>query len=88
LDFFELNKIAGAILGSLLLAKALSVVSGEIFSHPKLAKPGYVIPVAPESASAEGSAPPPVVAALPIEQRLTVADKKRPGGRQTVPILP
>ena len=55
MDFFELNKIAGAILGSLLLAKALSVVSGEIFSHPKLAKPGYVIPVAPESASAEGS---------------------------------
>jgi hypothetical protein len=49
-----------------ILAKALSVVSGEIFSHPKLAKPGYVIPVAPESASAEGSAPPPVVAALPV----------------------
>jgi len=76
-DFFELNKIAGAILGSLLLAKALSVVSGEIFSHPKLAKPGYVIPLAPESASAEGSPPPPEVAALPIEQRLTAADEKK-----------
>jgi cytochrome c len=63
LDSFELNKIAGAILGSLLLVMVLSVVSGEIFSHPKLAKPGYVIPIAPESASAEGSAPPPVVVA-------------------------
>jgi cytochrome c len=50
---------------------------GEIFSHPKLAKPGYVIPVAPESASAEGSAPPPVVATLPVEQRLTAADEKK-----------
>ena len=73
---FELNKIAGAFLGSLLLAMGLNVVSGVVFSHPKLAKPGYDIPLAAESASADCSAPSPP-AALPIEQRLDAANEKR-----------
>lgn len=61
----------------MLLAIALSVVSGGIFSRLKLAKPGYVIPVAAQSTSAEGSTPPAVVAALPIEQRLAAADENK-----------
>jgi cytochrome c len=42
-----------------------------------MAKPGYVIPVAAQSTSAEGSTPPAVVAALPIEQRLAAADENK-----------
>ncbi|MFZ3325342.1 MAG: cytochrome c family protein [Methylocella sp.] len=61
----------------MLLAIALRVVSGGIFSRLKLAKPGYVIPVAAQSTSAEGSTPPAVVAALPIEQRLAAADENK-----------
>ena len=61
----------------MLLAIALSVVSGGIFSRLKLAKPGYVIPVAAQSTSVEGSTPPAVVAALPIEQRLAAADENK-----------
>lgn len=76
LDFFELNKIAGAFLGSLLLAMGLYVVSGVIFSRPKLAKPGYDIPVAAESTPADASAPS-APAVLPIGQRLASADEKR-----------
>lgn len=42
-----------------------------------IALPGYVIPVAAQSTSAEGSTPPAVVAALPIEQRLAAADENK-----------
>lgn len=56
---------------------ALSVVSGRIFSRPKLAKPGYVVPVAAESTSAEGNTSPAAGVALPIEQRLAAADENK-----------
>jgi cytochrome c len=75
-DTFELNKIAGAFLGSLLLAIGLNVASGMIFSHPKLAKPGYDIPVPPEAAAAASSAES-APAAAPIEERPASADAKR-----------
>jgi cytochrome c len=52
LDSFELNKIAGAYLGTLLFAMSLNVISGAIFSRPKLAKPGYSLPSTPEKAAA------------------------------------
>jgi cytochrome c len=76
LDSYELNKITGAVLGSLLLAVALNVASGEIFLQPKLVKPGYVIPVAPETSPAEGKASP-APAAPPIAERLSTADAKK-----------
>jgi cytochrome c len=76
LDSYELNKIAGAVLGSLLIAVGLNIVAGEIFSPPRLVKPGYVIPAAPEPSQGESkasSAPAP----LPVEQRLAAADAQR-----------
>ncbi len=76
MDPFELNKIAGAILGSLMLALALNIGSGAVFSHSKTVKPGYVFPVPSEAAPAEaGTKPAP--AAVPIGQRLASADAKR-----------
>jgi cytochrome c len=47
------NKIAGAILGSLLLAMSLNVVSGIIYTPKKPAIPGYDLP-APEPDAAGG----------------------------------
>lgn len=68
---FEANKIAGAILGSLLLAMGLGVIAQLIFSHPALTKPGYDLP-APAEAAAGGGAATPAVAPLPA--RLAKAD--------------
>lgn len=73
---FELNKIAGALLGSLLLAMCLNIISDAIYSRPKPAKPGYVIPVAPQAPSAESTGPS-AQAVLPIEQRLAAAEEKK-----------
>jgi cytochrome c len=76
LDSFELNKIAGAVLASLLLAVSLNIISVEIFSSPKPARPGYVIPVAPETSPVEGKASP-APTAPPIAERLSTADAKK-----------
>jgi cytochrome c len=38
---FEMNKIAGAFLGALVLAIGLSVLSDELFSHPKVPMVGH-----------------------------------------------
>jgi cytochrome c len=75
LDSFELNKIAGAFLGTLLFAMWLSVISGGIFSHNRPAKPGYALPAAQEVAEAGGGASAPPV--VPIESRLAQADVKK-----------
>ena len=71
---FELNKIAGAFLGTLLFTMWLGIISGGIFSHPKLAKPGYLLPSAPETPpSGSGAA----ASVAPIAQRLAAADVKK-----------
>lgn len=71
---FEANKIAGAFLGTLLLAMWLNIISGAIFDHAKPTRAGYALPMPQETATAvSGSAPP----ATPIEDRLTAADVKR-----------
>jgi cytochrome c len=75
LDSFELNKIAGAYLGTLLFAMSLNVISGAIFSRPKLAKPGYSLPSTPEKAAAGTAVATPSIA--PIEKRLAEADMKK-----------
>jgi cytochrome c len=74
MDSFEFNKIAGGLLGTLLFTMALGVFSDAVFSHPKLAKPGYDLPAA-EEASLEAGAAPAEVAPLP--QRLAKADPKK-----------
>jgi cytochrome c len=56
MDSFQLNKILGAVLATLLVVMGLSIVSEAIYKAPKPAKPGYVIAVAAE-APAAGAAP-------------------------------
>jgi cytochrome c len=51
MDSFEFNKIAGAILGSLLFLVGLNIVAEAIFAPPKPAKPGYVIEIPKEGAA-------------------------------------
>jgi cytochrome c len=75
LNTFELNKIAGAFLGTLLFAMWLNVISGAIFSQAKLIKPGYPLPAAQETASAGNGAPAPSI--TPIADRLVKADVKK-----------
>lgn len=56
MDSFELNKVMGAILGTLLLAMGLNIFSGVIYAPRKPVVPGYDLP-APEAAAApEGGA--------------------------------
>lgn len=75
MDTFELNKIAGAFLGTLLLAMFLNVISTGIFTPPKLVKPGYPLPSAPGMAAGEAHSATP--AAAPIAQRLATADVQK-----------
>lgn len=72
MDSFEFNKIAGAILGTLMLTMALSLFSGFVFAPRIAAKPGYDLPAAPAEASAaptEAAAP-----AAPLPVLLAKAD--------------
>ncbi|WP_395664849.1 c-type cytochrome [Methylocella sp.] len=67
---FEVNKIAGAVLGALLLAMGLSVIGDMIFSHPHLETPGFAVAVAPEAHQAAPAA----AAVAPLPERLAKAD--------------
>jgi cytochrome c len=70
MDSFEFNKIAGAILGTLMLTMALGLFSGFIFSPNIPAKPGYELPDAPvEEAAPATNAP-----AVPLPVLLAKAD--------------
>jgi cytochrome c len=61
MDSFEFNKVAGAVLGTLMLTMGLGIASGYVFSARTPAKPGYDLPAAPaqEAAAtpAAGTAP-------------------------------
>ena len=74
MDAFEFNKIAGGFLGTLLFVMALGVFSDAVFSHPKLAKPGYDLPAAEEASLEAGAAP---AAVAPLPERLAKADPKK-----------
>ena len=61
MNSFELNKIAGACLGTLLFTMWLGMISGAIFSHHRLAKPGYAASFRAEMAEGgSGATAPPV----------------------------
>ena len=70
MDSFEFNKIAGALLGTLLFVMALSVVSGGLFTPAKPAIPGYDLP----SAAAEGGKGPAAEPEQPLPVLLAKAD--------------
>jgi len=71
MDSFEFNKVAGAVLGTLVFTMGLGFASNAIFKPNHSEKPGYVIDVPEEKAGAADSAEP-VVA--PIAERLATAD--------------
>jgi len=74
MDSFELNKIAGAVLGSLLLVMGLGIISDALFAAPRPAKPGYALPVGDDGAAAVAAAP---EAAAPLPVLLAKADAKK-----------
>ena len=78
MDSFELNKMAGAVLGTLLFVMGLGVVSDILFAAPHPAKPGYDLPAAGESHG--GGAAAPAEAAVPLPTLLAKADPKKGEG--------
>ena len=54
MDSFELNKIMGAVLGTLLFALGLSIFSEILFTPRKPAVPGYDLPVPQEETAGGG----------------------------------
>ena len=74
MDSFEVNKILGAILGTLLGVLSINIAAGAIFTPAKPAKPGYEVAV-PEQAPAGKPAEP--EKQQPIEQLLANADVGR-----------
>lgn len=75
MDSFEVNKILGAILGTLTFTLALSIGSDMLFSAHAPEKPGYELPSPAENAGAgHGGGAPAAAAVEPIATRLAVAD--------------
>ncbi len=72
MDSFEFNKLAGAVLGTLVFTMGLGFASQSLFKGEKPHKPAYVINV-PEVAG-KGAAEAPAVAAEPIGVRMAKAD--------------
>lgn len=58
MDSFEWNKIAGAVLGTLLFVVALKIGSEMLFENPEPAKPGYVVPGVSETTASAASTQP------------------------------
>jgi cytochrome c len=65
MDSFELNKIAGAVLGAGVFAMGLGFVSDLLFTSHAPETPGYLIEVA-EAAPTEEGAPAPAATPLPV----------------------
>jgi cytochrome c len=72
MDSFEFNKIAGAVLGTLLITFGLGIVAEEIFHAEAPEKPGYAIAVA--EGEGEGQAQGEQAAAVPVATLLQTAD--------------
>jgi cytochrome c len=56
MDSFELNKIVGAVLFTLLVVMSLGIFAGEIYAPAVPEKPGFVIEVAEETSGGGGAA--------------------------------
>ena len=72
MDSFELNKIAGAVLGTCLFVMGVNIVSGVIFTPKKAGNAGYDLPAAEETAAAGAGAAAAQEEPLPV--RLAKAD--------------
>lgn len=73
MDTFEINKISGAILGTLVFAMAIGVVAGLVFEREVPEKPGYPITVAEAPAESAGGGAP-AAPAVPLPVLLAKAD--------------
>lgn len=73
MDSFELNKIAAAVLFSLLLLLGVSNVAGILYAPKKLAEPAYKVPGVEEVAAPSGPAGAPVAADPPVAEVLAAA---------------
>jgi cytochrome c len=74
MDSFELNKIAGAVLGVALLVMGLNMLDGIVGAPARPTVPGYELPGG-EVAAAPAAAP--AEADTPIDERMKVADVGR-----------
>lgn len=75
MDSFELNKIAGAVLGTLLFVMGLGMLSGIIFNPKTPIVAGYDLPGAAEAGA--GAATQTAAAVAPISVRLAAGDPAR-----------
>jgi cytochrome c len=74
IDSYEFNKIAGAVLGTLLFVMFLGMFSGMIYYSPKPKTSAYALPEAAATASA---AAPAATKTVPVAQILASADAGR-----------
>lgn len=74
IDSYEFNKIAGAVLGTLLFVMFLGMFSSVIYHAPKPKTAGYALP---EAASAASAAAPAAAQTVPVAQILASADAGR-----------
>lgn len=65
MDSWEWNKIAGAVLGTLMFVLVLNILTGSLFEVPPPAKPGYVVEGVPAEAASAAASNAPVAEALP-----------------------
>jgi cytochrome c len=70
IDSFEFNKIAGAVLATLLFLMGIGIISSAIYTPHPLEKSAYALP----EAAAESGKPAPVKKAVPIAVLLAAAD--------------
>ena len=75
MESFEVNKVLGALLGTLLVLVGVHIAAGAIFSRPAPAKPGYDIAVKEEQPEHKGAAP--AQPEVPIENLLGTASVER-----------
>ena len=74
MDSWQLNKIAGAVLGTCLVGMGIGLVAQGIYEPGAPAKPGYALPEPKETAAADGEKKAEVV---PIALRMEKADPKK-----------
>lgn len=76
MDGNEINKIAGAFLGTVTLAMGVGFLSGGLVHQKPIKKAGYELPDA-AAAPAAGAGAAAAVAVAPIAERLAAADVKK-----------
>src|SRR6476469_2143537 len=78
MDSFEFNKIAGAVLGTLLFVMGMGILAAAIFAEKRPVVAGYALPSAePEKG---GSATEPAAQSEPLPVLLAKADPKKGEG--------